>query len=283
MKQRRLLVFHFERIRRLVRKFILVILFMVAFFFMIFDKTENVVIEKTSTIANDAVGPLMDVFLLPARGISATYDYFRELKAIHKDNEKLREENKILLQMRDKARALEIENKILSNLLNYTPPPEVKFYTARVIAEEGDAFSHSLIIYTGNNKGLKKGQVVLSENGVVGRIESVGRYYARVITIADINSKIPVIIERTRMRAILAGDNTSAPKLTFLPLIAEIETGDRIITSGIAGTFPAGLPIGIIKSTERGNIRITPFSDFDKLEYVRIVDYNLEESVLNGE
>ena len=77
--------------------------------------------------------------------------------------------------MSSHARALEIENKLLSNLLNYTPPPEATFITARVIAEEGNAFSHSLIAYTGDSRRVKKGQVVLSDNGVIGRIEQVGK------------------------------------------------------------------------------------------------------------
>jgi len=170
---------------------------------------------------------------------------------------------------------LEIENRILAQLLNYVIPPEAKFITARVIAEEGDAFSHSLIAYTGDSPDVRKGQVVLSNRGVVGRIEQVGKLYSKIILITDINSKIPVMVERTRVRGILTVDNTPTPKMVFIPLEAELTVGDRIVTSGVAGTFPAGLPVGKISSIEKNNVKIKTFTNLERLEYVKIVDYGL--------
>lgn len=166
-------------------------------------------------MATDAVSPVIDVLVIPARSIAGIYDYLKELKQIHKENQELRKENRKLLQVKDRAQALEIENRILAQLLNYVIPPEAKFITARVIAEEGDAFSHSLIAYTGDSPDVRKGQVVLSNRGVVGRIEQVGKLYSKIILITDINSKIPVMVERTRVRGILTGDNTPTPKMVL--------------------------------------------------------------------
>ncbi len=244
---------------------------------MLVNKTDTVIIEKTSSVATDVVSPLIDVLVVPARVLAGVYDYFRELKKIHEDNSRLRDENRRLVMMSSHARALEIENKLLSNLLNYTPPPEATFITARVIAEEGNAFSHSLIAYTGDSRRVKKGQVVLSDNGVIGRIEQVGKMYSKIILITDINSKIPVIVERTRVRGILSGDNTSIPKLVFVPLDAELAIGDRVVTSGVAGVFPPGLPVGRISSVEKNNIKIKTSSNLDRLEYVKIIDYGLAD------
>ena len=93
--------------------------------------------------------------------------------------------------------------------------------------------------------------------------------------ITDINSKIPVMVERTRVRGILTGDNTPTPKMVFIPLEAELTVGDRIVTSGVAGTFPAGLPVGKISSIEKNNVKIKTFTNLERLEYVKIVDYGL--------
>lgn len=276
MKYRRSLFVHLSHIRILAKKFAIVLLFVSAFVFMLLNKTDTFLVEKTSTLATDVVSPLIDVLVIPARSVANVYDYFRELKQIHKDNRELRNENKKLLALYDAMRVLEVENRLLSGLLNYTPPPEAKFLTARIIAEEGDAFSHSVIVYTGAHKGVKKGQVALGERGVIGRVDKVGNLYSKVILITDINSKIPVVVERTRVRGILSGDNTTVPKLVFLPLSAEVNVGDRIVTSGVAGVFPAGLPIGRISSVEKNNVEVKPYNDLGRTEYVRIVDYGLE-------
>ena len=283
MKRRKVLFIHLSNIRLLVKKFAIVILFISAFAMMLINKTDTVIIEKTSSVATDVVSPLIDVLVIPARLLAAAYDYVYELKKIREDNVLLRDENKKLVMMTGKARALEIENKLLSGLLNYTPPPEATFVTARVIAEEGNAFSHSLIAYTAGNPNVKKGQVVLSENGVIGRIEQVGQMYSKIILITDINSKIPVVVERTRARGILSGDNTSIPKLVFVPLDAKLAIGDRVVTSGVAGVFPPGLPVGKIISVDKNDIKVKVLGNLDRIEYVRIVDYNIIDDTDNSQ
>ncbi|MBQ8437011.1 MAG: rod shape-determining protein MreC [Alphaproteobacteria bacterium] len=277
MKRRKSLFLHLSNIRLLAKKFALVLLFLSAFALMLVNKTDTAIIEKTSSWATDVISPIVDILVVPARSIAGVYDYLKELKQIHTENDSLRKENAYLLQIKDKALALEVENRILAGMLNYIVPPEAKFVTARVVAEEGDAFSHSIVAYTGDNSNIRKGQVVLSDRGVVGRIEQVGRFYSKIILITDINSKIPVMVERTRVRGILTGNNTPTPKMDFIPLEAELTVGDRVVTSGVAGVFPVGLPIGKISSIEKNNVKITTFTNLERLEYVRIVDFGLLE------
>lgn len=281
MKRRKSLFIHFSNIRQLAKKFALVLLFLSAFVLMLINKTDTVLIEKTSSVATDVLSPMIDVFVVPAKAVAGIYDYFKELKQIRADNQKLRDENRYLMGILDRSKALEIENNLLANMLNYTPPPEAKYVTARVIAEEGDGFSHSLIAYTGNVNRIKKGQVALSDKGVVGRIDKVGELYSKIIMITDINSKIPVMVERTRVRGILSGDNTPYPKMIFIPLEAELSVGDRIVTSGVAGVFPAGLPIGRISAIEKNNVKVATFSNLDQLEYIKLVDYNLDDVLID--
>lgn len=275
MKRRRSLFVHLSHIRLLAQKFALVILILSAFVMMMVNKTDTVLIEKTSSMATDVISPVIDVMVIPAKVVARFYDCIRDFKDIHDDNQRLAEENSRLNNLFDRARALEIENKLLADLLNYVTPPEADFVTARVIAEEGDAFSHSVIAYIGDKK-VKKGQVALSDKGVVGRVDRVGNVYGRIILITDINSKIPVMVEKTRVRGILSGDNTTSPKMIFIPLDAEINPGDRIVTSGVAGVFPAGLPVGKVVSLDKNEIRVKPFSNLEQLEYIKLVDYGLK-------
>ncbi len=275
MKRRRSLFLHLSHIRLLAKKFALVILFLSAFALMLVNKTDTILIEKTSNVATDMLSPLIDVLALPAKMVVRSYDYFRDLRQIHADNLRLKEENRQLNLLYDRYKSLEIENRLLSDLLNYVTPPDSDFVTARVIAEEGDAFSHSMIAYIGD-KHVEKGQVAMSERGVVGRVDRVGAAYARILLITDINSKIPVMVESSRVRGILSGDNTTLPKLVFTPLDAGISVGDRIVTSGVAGVFPAGLPIGKVVSAEKNEIAVKPFSSLEKLEYIKLINYGLE-------
>lgn len=282
MKRRRSLFIHLSHIRLLTQKFALVILFLSAFVLMLINKTDTLLIEKTSSVATDVVSSLIDVLVTPAKGAAKVFDYFQDLRRIRKDNQILKEENRRLTKLYNQAKALEIENHLLSKLLNYVVPPKLNYLTARVIAEEGDAFSHSLIAYIGDKK-VKKGQVVVSEKGLVGRVEQVSNTYAKIILMTDINSRIPVMVEKTRVRGIMVGDNTLTPKMVFIPLEAELHVGDRIVTSGVAGVFPVGLPVGRIVSVDKQEIRVKPFSDLGQLEYVKLVDYELGGVIENDD
>lgn len=272
----------------LIKKSAVVLLFFIAFIMMLFNKTDSVLVDKTSSIATDLFSPVVELLVVPARLVSGALNYAYDFKNIRDENKKLREENRELIVKSSRAEALEIENRLLGNLLNYIPPKGASFSVARVVAEEGNAFSHALIAYTAGNKTIKKGQVVLSDSGVIGRVERVGAVYSKILLITDINSKIPVMVEKSRIRGILSGDNTSLPKLIFTPLDSEPVIGDKIVTSGVAGIFPPGLPVGKVVSTEKNDIKIKPFGNLDRIEYVRIVDYNLadipyEEDILRTE
>ena len=96
-----------------------------------------------------------------------------------------------------------------------------------------------------------------------------------MILVTDINSKIPVVIERTRVRGILSGNNTETPSLIFTRSAADIQEGDVVVTSGVGGMFPAGLPIGFVSSIKNGDIAVETMADISRIEYVRIVDYGL--------
>ena len=75
--------------------------------------------------------------------------------------------------------------------------------------------------------------------------------------------------------AVLAGDNTRLPRLVYLPQNAKVLNGDRIVTSGHGGVYPAGLPIGVVTSIDDGTIKVSPYVDWNRLEYVRLLDYGL--------
>ena len=282
MKRRRNLFLHFGQLKILARKFALVILFLAALLLMVLDKNQNNVVHDVTGAGRGVVVAMIDVLVLPAKVVSWTYDFFYEIVTVRKKNIELLNENKKLRLLKNKYEALEVENKLLSDLLNFATLPEVKYISAKVVAEESDAFSQSIVAYVGDND-VKKGDVVLSDKGVVGRIDSVNSSYAKIITLADINSKIPVVIEKNRVRGILSGNNTPFPKLTFVPLDAEVMVGDKVVTSGVSGVFPAGLPVGQVVSVSKNEIKIKTFALLEKLEYVKIVKYGISGLLISDD
>jgi rod shape-determining protein MreC len=116
---------------------------------------------------------------------------------------------------------------------------------------------------------------VITGEGLIGRVTEVGDWSSRVWLISDLNSRIPVTIAETGDRAILAGDNTTQPKLLFLARDASVPEGARVVTSGHGGVFPPNLPVGILKEAERGTYTVVPTADLGRITYVRLVDFNL--------
>ena len=268
------LLIKFRAIGRILRKTFVLILLLLSLGFVGLSKTNSQFINKVNALGLDIIGPVMYVIEFPARIIHRTYSFFYDVSRVFADNEALREENKQMLYLQNKVHTLQVENMLLSQLLNYSPPKDSTSVSAKVVAEAGDDFTHALVIYTGESS-VKKGQVVLSSESVIGRIESAGDKYAKVMLLNDIGSKIPVVIERTRARGILSGNNTRFPQLIYTKSITDIQEGDLLVTSGVGGVFPGGLPIGFINSVRDGEIDVEPIADLDRVEYVRVVDYGI--------
>ncbi|MBR1600143.1 MAG: rod shape-determining protein MreC [Alphaproteobacteria bacterium] len=277
MRQRGVFLIKTAELKVLARRLIVVILFLISFFFIILSKVDSVVIEAANKAVLDVSGPVMQIVEYPSRIIHRIYTYFYDISHIYIENRELRAENKQMMMLQNKVRALEVENQLLGRLLNYVPPAEASFISAKIIAESGDNFTHILLVYIGD-EAVKKGQIVLGDESVIGRIDEVSGHYARVILVTDINSKIPVVIERTRVRAILSGNNTMLPQLIFLRSSADVQEGDIVITSGVGGMFPAGLPIGFVNSVQGGEITVETMADISRIEYVRIVDYGISNN-----
>ena len=138
------------------------------------------------------------------------------------------------------------------------------------------------LLNVGRRVGVATGQAVVTGEGLAGRIAEVGENSSRVLFVTDVNSRLPVLVERTRERAILAGDNSPRLRLTLLQSIAGVQNGYRIITSGHGGSFPVGIPVGEVVETSEGSVRVRPFTDFSRLEFVRVVDYGVTGLVGTG-
>jgi len=267
-----LVLFISAPLKELVQRCAFLFLILAAIGIMLLSKSETLVVEKVSTVVIDVFSPVMSVVSQPAATIKNAVKTVHELVNLRQENIQLKRENERLLLAQEAARRLSSENKVLQTLLKLSPEPKMQFITARVIADSGGAFVRTVIVNTGRRNGVRKGQAAITGEGLAGRVIAVGSRSARVLLVTDISSRVPVLVETSRNRAILSGDNSSMPQLTFLPANSIVKAGHRIVTSGHGGVFPAGLLVGHIVDAPNGIMRVKPKVNFQKLEYIRLVD-----------
>lgn len=264
-----------QPIRNFAQRFAYIGLVVAAFALMMLAKVDTILVERARTHMTDAVAPILDVISRPIDTLNRGVDEIHAMKNLYDENARLREERLRLMHWKSVAEKLESENRILKEQLNVIPEREASFVTARVIADTGGAFSQSVIVNAGARDGVRKGQAAVTADGLVGRVIDVGSRSARVLLLTDINAKIPVLIDPTRTRAIMAGANKTKPRLTWLPPGAVVAVGDSIVTSGHAGVFPPGLRVGQVTAVGEGGLIVQPHADLSRLEYVRILDFGM--------
>ena len=260
-------------LRALAHRFSFVLLVMAAVALMVLGRVDPASVEGVRTRVTDAFSPLLSIFTQPAASIGDIADDIHDLARLRAENEALMAENAALQEYRQAAFRLEAENLSLRTLMNYRPTVPHAFLSARVIGDNSGAFVRSLAVDLGAENGVRDGQAAMGPKGLVGRVVQTGQNAARILLITDLNARIPVVLEGTRHRAVLGGDNSSRPRLMYLPPEAEIAVGDRVVTSGHGGMFPPGLAVGTVASVEGGLVRVEPIEDLGRIEYVRITDF----------
>jgi len=185
----------------------------------------------------------------------------------------LQQENEQLRMLGPANQQLASENARLRAMFSLPPITENAGIVARSVTHPGSPFLWTVLLDAGQQQGVTLYQPVIDHTGVVGRILSVGETSSRALLITDMNSRVPVMIEETGDRAILEGDNSRTPVLAFLEAAHQVMPGYRVVTSGDGGVFPPLLPIGVVTSSNPGDLKVTLHADLSRLEYVQILSY----------
>jgi len=231
--------------------------------------------------ADSAMGPVGDVLSAPVRwtgaGISAVRGYFFAVS----ENRRLKAELSDMRQWRDVALALKNENARYRSLLGLKTDPPIPMVAARVVTDSRGPFANTRIANTGSDAGVKPGNPVMSEFGLVGRVIGVSNDASRVLMLTDVASRTPVMIDRTNARAILTGDGGPNPRLEYLRGQEPVREGDRVLTSGDGGIVPRGLPVGVAVKGLDGKWRVVLASDKGPIDFVRILLFQDFTQVIN--
>ena len=226
--------------------FFLFALFFVAFVLLILSRLENDVVGDVRSQFADWAAPVLEWASLPAVYARRVWDRANAHLSLYEELDGLRQENERLRQWEWRAQRMERRLCHMRALLNAVDEQALDHATGRVIADARGPFIRSMLVNVGRKQGVKAGYAVMNGDGLVGRTVHVGENASRVILLNDLNSRVPVLVGPSAVRAILAGNNTDAPRLEFLPDSSEVFEDDEVYTSGHAGLLPRGLRIGVV-------------------------------------
>ena len=220
----------------------------------------------------DAVVPNMDWALVHVTRAAELVDGVQSYARLQQQNQDLRRELQQMKAWKEAALQLEQENAKLLDLNKVRIDPSLTVVTGQVIADSGSPFRQSVLLNVGSARdGIKNGWAVTDGLGLVGRVSGVGEKSSRVLLLTDAASRIPVTIQPSGQRSILSGDNSALPVLDFIELPEEVRPGDRVISSGDASVFPAGLLVGNVVLARDGRLRLRLSADYERLEFLRVL------------
>lgn len=227
--------------------------------------------ERARAGAGDVIAPIMELVSEPVGLVSAAVNDLGNFFDVYEENVRLREQNARLSEWHQMALNLTRENSALRELSKYRPGNDFASVATRVVGDSTGIFVRSVLANAGGEAGLSKGDAVIDARGLIGRVVEAGHRSSRVLLITDLNSRVPVVVQRNGALAILAGDNSATPVLKFRSLRARLRPGDRIVTSGHGDMFPPDLAVGEVAEIDDGEVRIRPLADLDRLDYVRVL------------
>jgi rod shape-determining protein MreC len=248
----------------------------------------------------DTVGWVQGVVAVPASAVQDFFGEWQQIRAVHEENEALRQTLAESLRMQVRLNQLEAENERLQAALGFTNVQkrfhQYVFHYADVISFSGDHYNKTIVINRGSADGVKVDMAVASVDGLVGRVASVSRYYATVQLLVDlsVNNEVSKPIAATAKgkenRSFGIVDSYDRHKgflrMSKIEQNDPLRKGDVVVTSGIGGVFPAGLAIGKVISREEGSYGIThvaeiePAADFAKLREVFVIQVPIAEEAV---
>jgi rod shape-determining protein MreC len=244
----------------------------VALVLLLLAKLEVRAVQKAADAIGDQVVPLVALVREPVSWTRQLGEHIGAHLAVYAENQRLREENRRLLDWQSQAVRLGVENRSLSTMLEMPEPaPAAAWAHARIVADSASPFVHTRLIDIGADAAILPGMAVMTPSGMIGRVIAVGDRSSRILLLTDLNSKVPVIVERSGDQALLAGDNSAEPRLEFLPLSPRFQVGDRVITSGRGGVLPAGLTIGEISRIDGSRVTVRPAVDWHAIDFVAVL------------
>lgn len=228
--------------------------------------------------------PLGQMLALPLEGLAAVdrsvgdlWEEYIAVRKIRDDNRVLRKELRALRAQNAELRERASASDRLAVLLELKERQFPQTVAAQVLGRDTSNWYRALILDKGARDGVREEMGVIAPGGVVGRVVKTTASSALVLLVTDPSNAIAAVIQRTRDEGIVEGTAQGLARIKYVPLLARVQPGDRVVTSGLTGVFPKGLAIGAITGIEKAegdlfqSATITPEVDFSRLEEVLVL------------
>ena len=222
------------------------------------------------------VGSTIRVADIPRKWSVELWQKYLLLKNAHEENIVLKQ--KLQSLRANHAQIQELKSKIarLEKLLAASRNQETPVRLARIVARNRSIYGESLLVDLGSQDGVRKNMPVMQQEGLVGRITRVGNNVSQVLTLLDSRSAVNVIAQRSRAQGVFAISSEGESEVRYMPFHAEMKRGDLLISSGLGGIFPKGLPVAHITEIAEvsglfPNIKAKAIVDFSNLEEVLLL------------
>lgn len=226
-----------------------------------------------------ALYPLQWLAHAPVSAMRQAGEFMTAQSLLQRENQRLSDENlqaKALLLRMD---SLQAENTRLQALAATQTPSAGGGRLARVLYSSQNPFSARLVVDRGENLGVKRGQIVIDDKGVAGQVTRVQPLTSEITLVTEKNHAVPTQVQRTGLRVIVYGMGPENPmEIRFMPVNADLREGDILVTSGIDGTYPAGLPVASVRHIDRNaglgfaKIACAPMAQVSSYRYFLILD-----------
>lgn len=226
----------------------------------------------------DIAAPVLELAAQPVRWVKNIGPYFRHQGELAEENARLRQQLVEARYWEDLAYRQRDRIEVYEAALDIDTPATRDRIGAWTVADPEGPFVRARLIGRGRDAGIDDGYPVINLYGLVGRVYETGRRSARILLLTDLNSRIPVMADRSNARAILIGDNTGFPRLEYVGRDADIQAGDRIVSSGDDGILPRGLPVGEAVEARDGSWRVALYSDQAPVDFVWVWPYQSIEA-----
>ncbi|MGH8042866.1 MAG: rod shape-determining protein MreC [Rudaea sp.] len=206
-------------------------------------------LQRIRYVGAAAVEPMYRLAALPSELARDAGDAVADRQHLHARNAQLERELLLARARLNRLQTVREQNQRLQQLLDVQRRLDLGVQLAHIIDVDTDPFRHRVLIDAGAHQGVADGEAVLDARGVMGQVIEVLPNTSTVMLITDPAHALPVRDERTGLRAIARGSGAlDRLELPNIPISADIKPGDRLLTSGLGGHFPAGFPVGTVRS-----------------------------------
>jgi len=231
----------------------------------LFERTVMTLFSPVPRFVSWVGGATSDMFhgyLDMRRAVNENVSLHRKVASLTEENLKLRQSSTDLRRLR--------------SLLSYSDQLNMNTSMAEAVMLDTSGRFKSMIMDRGSSAGISVNDTVVNANGLIGRVVLTTNDLAKVQLVTDSNSSIGALDERTRRQGVLRGDGTGALEMSDVPALADVTPGDRILTAGIDGVYPKGIPVGVVVKADQGpnlfkNIVVRPSVDFGSIEEVIVI------------